>query len=210
MSRILREGYPPGWTWKEGEIDPLEKSRGVIESRRGGGENEEDWEFDEVDMLEIYGHDDQEGIDETIVEENDEQVRRSNSPSTMEALVTPILVPSDPPPPLPSSPPPPLPSEPPAPLPPGPPPPPPPLEQEAGRIFRQVYYQTHLFDSNTHFLSFSPTRWYEGLNKDGGYSDRLNGSDEREKDNGGEDGGGDGDGEEEMDFGSESSDDEGC
>lgn len=160
MARISREGYPSGWTWVEGDLDPLQKSRRVIERRRG---TEQDWEYDEVETLAIYDADSEHSGDspadetrkdstETTTAEDQDGPERQTSPAAA------IPLPPDPPPPLPSAPPP--------PLPPGPPPPPPPPELPAAPVLRQVDYGTHLFDSTRHFLSFSPTRWYESQNRE--------------------------------------------
>lgn len=142
MGRIRELGYPTGWSWIEGESSPDEKSKKVIEGRRGEGD--EDWEFEEVQVLDMYDE-----------EEKEESVE------TKEASPV-IRPPRDSPPPLPPNSPP--------PLPPGPPPPPPPplpSETEAVRkINRQVDYKSYLFDSKNHFLSFSPDRYYASFNRD--------------------------------------------
>ncbi|GAA5924259.1 uncharacterized protein JCM15063_005584 [Sporobolomyces koalae] len=188
MSRIAREGYPSGWTWIDGEQDPHSLSRRVIEQRRQG---EHDWTLEEIDLLEVYEQDEVDSPRSEVIEPGEDQIRRSPEPS----------LPTESPPPLPPGPPP--------PLPPGPPPPPPPREPPPlplARIHRQVQYETSLFSSSEHFLSFSPTRYYLSLNRE---MPEMPAFLEHER-NGivqGRDGH-DRDGEEEMDFGGDSSEEE--
>jgi len=177
MGRIREWGYPSGWSWVEGGKTPMEKSRRVIESRRGGGD--EDWDFDEVGLLEMY--DREEGTDLQLEEEEE-------TTNPMKVLETP-LPPQDEPPPLPPGSPP--------PLPPGPPPPPPPPEETTRKIHRLVDYRTFLFDSKNHFLSFSPERYYASFNREETVSERVGREQAGKREGDGEDV----DGEEEMDFG---------
>lgn len=191
----MREGYPSGWTWKEGEIDPMRKSLEVIRARREGGD---DWEFDEVEVLDVYDDDEDGGV---VNERGKKEEENGSSDDTKREKL--VLPPSTEPPALPPGSPPPLPPVPPPPLPPNDPPPPPPsyppppLPEPSVRIHRQVRYETSLFDSSRHFLSFSPTRWYESLNRE--VSERRiveeGGQEARERE---------GQGEEEMDFGGDS------
>ncbi|GAA6008669.1 hypothetical protein JCM11491_003388 [Sporobolomyces phaffii] len=206
LGRIATEGYPSGWTWRdtEGEVDPASKSREVIERRREG---ELDWEFGEVDMLEVYDDADEATLDDRVNQEVVQRLGGGGAPVNVgtgarlgepgQSTATQVLPPpvSPPPPPPPPDPPPPLPSDPPPPLPPGPPPPLPPSSLSTARILRQADYKTCLFDSRSHFLSFSAQRWYEGLNRDAPARVQDGGRDE-------------GAGEEEMDFGGDSSDDD--
>ncbi|GAA5873540.1 hypothetical protein JCM16303_001158 [Sporobolomyces ruberrimus] len=195
IGRIMREGYPSGWTWKEGEIDPMRKSLEVIRARREGGD---DWEFDEVEVLDVYDDDEDGGV---VNERGKKEEENGSSDDTKREKL--VLPPSTEPPALPPGSPPPLPPVPPPPLPPNDPPPPPPsyppppLPEPSVRIHRQVRYETSLFDSSRHFLSFSPTRWYESLNRE--VSERRiveeGGQEARERE---------GQGEEEMDFGGDS------
>ncbi|GAA5894893.1 uncharacterized protein JCM6883_002246 [Sporobolomyces salmoneus] len=201
MGRILREGYPSGWTWFDGELDPLERSRRVIE-KRGEERGETVYEFEKIETLEIYDDEEEEerGDIDPVEEqrsgttEDDLNLDPPDCKTLPDSSSLPVPLPPDPPPPLPSAPPPPLPPDPPPPL-------PPPLRS----LYRQVRYETHLFDSERHFVSFSPMRWYESLNKDEPERSRtmtIEGGRERMPE------GGDGNGEEEMNFGGESSDED--
>jgi len=168
MGRIRELGYPNGWSWIEGEMSPDEKSKKVIEGRRGEGD--EEWEFEEVQVLDMY---DEEEKEESVESKQASPVIRPYEDST------PPLPPNSPPP-----------------LPPGPPPPPlsPPETEAVRKINRQVDYKSYLFDSRTHFLSFSPDRYYASFYRDVVETrDGVRGK--REEEDAGEE-----DGEEEMDF----------
>ncbi|GAA6062296.1 hypothetical protein JCM10212_004384 [Sporobolomyces blumeae] len=180
--RIRELGYPSGWTWIEGEeMDPLSKSRQVIEARRTGND---DYDWDEIDELEVY---DDERRSPSPAQPNSassrEQVDRggaSQAPSQGEtngSIPSPPSAP--PPPPPPSAPPPPAPPSLPPPLPPHPPPLPviadPPArasstststDHPTKSLSRLVDYRSALFSSSSHFVSFSPERYYRSFSRD--------------------------------------------
>ncbi|GAA5974781.1 hypothetical protein JCM21900_000444 [Sporobolomyces salmonicolor] len=167
--RIRDHGYPAGWTWEEGEADPMEQVRARVEARR----TRDEVEWEDIAVLEIYGE--------------DKGSPPSASPATplappdREPDPLPPPPPRDTRPPPPDEPPPPLPRDPPPPLPPGPPPPlpsdPPPLlprrrappfpaEPRPTRLLRRFAdYRTALFDSRTHWVAFSRGKWYAAFNR---------------------------------------------
>ncbi|GAA5859999.1 hypothetical protein JCM1840_001834 [Sporobolomyces johnsonii] len=202
MGRIRDHGYPAGWTWEEGEAGPMEQIRARIEARR----TRDEVEWEDIDVLEIYGEDKGSPAPSSVPETPFAPPGPDRPPPPLPSdapppppLEPPPPLPSDPPPPLPPGPPPPLPSDPPPPLPLGPPPPLPPgpappfpPEPRQALLRRFADYRTALFDSRTHWVAFSRERWYAAFNRP------EMAREEREREQEGE-------GEEEMDFG-ESSD----
>ncbi|GAA5991530.1 hypothetical protein JCM10908_005747 [Rhodotorula pacifica] len=194
MYRILEYGYPRGWTYTDGEADPFERIRAHIQRIAVEFGDDPDLEnLDEVPNLEIYGAEgastlspsnDQRSAgfasaDGRVIsyssrnsEKEIEQEAKGAAPSS--ATSGPPAW-AAPPPPLPSEAPPPLPpgSPPPPPPPPSYPPPPPPsyspspppIDDSTRQIRRVADYRTSLFDSRTHWLSFSPEAYYASFNR---------------------------------------------
>ncbi|GAA6041677.1 hypothetical protein JCM8097_003080 [Rhodosporidiobolus ruineniae] len=66
MGSIREHGYPRGWTWGEGEGDPLDRMRDrIVQLTSGGGDDGELSNLDEVDVLEVYGEDDEDSTSVT-------------------------------------------------------------------------------------------------------------------------------------------------
>ncbi|GAA5971366.1 hypothetical protein JCM11641_008325 [Rhodosporidiobolus odoratus] len=187
LARMREVGYPRGWTWAEGETDPFERMRLRILDLTAGDEDGELSDLEEVDLLEVYGDEEEAASPLAGPDPKRTTINLHTSPSQVSnALSSPVLrspsspalslppspplpsaapppLTSDPPPPLPPGAPPPLPPEPPPPLPTEPPPPLPPL-QVLPRI-HLVDYRTSLFDSRTHWVAFSVEGYYMSLNR---------------------------------------------
>ncbi|GAA5892137.1 hypothetical protein JCM8208_001445 [Rhodotorula glutinis] len=206
VRRMVREGYPRGWTRREGEKDPLTLMRERVLQATQAEADEEVTDLDDVDDLAIFGADEPDDLDSP-------SSPKSTSPPPITTLrpPTPPAPPSAPPPPPPPPDDPPPPPPPTSPPPPHEPPPPPPFSP-LPPLLRLVDYRTPLFDSRTHWVAWRTSDAHEALARvppDGDLvrrrleerGERQRAGLERERALGEEEGG-----EEEMDFGSGSSD----
>ncbi|GAA5937943.1 hypothetical protein JCM3775_002403 [Rhodotorula graminis] len=216
VRRMVREGYPRGWTRREREQDPLTLMRERVLRVTQAEADEEVTDLDDIDDLAVWGADEQD-------DPGSPSPDRSTSPPPSRTTAS---SPPPPPPPPPSAPPPPPPPDdvppPPPGTPPPQPPPPPPVEpppplplSPLPPLLHLVDYRTSLFDSRTHWVAWRASDAHEALARvppdeqlvrrrieEG---ERARAAREREREEReraqGEEGG-----EEEMDFGGESSD----